>query len=173
MSILTMREYRLTEHEVVRVRERRPELLEAELFLEPGRMPPAHRHPSQDERFHVIEGVLQVRLDGRLIDVGPGEDLDIPRGTPHSMGVTGDVPVHALWLTRPALNTEAWWTALDAASRRSTGRRIPLPISARALRAHRREFQLALPRFVTTPLLLMLSWLPPWTYSAQSAVAPR
>jgi quercetin dioxygenase-like cupin family protein len=160
-----MREYRLTEHEVVRVRERHAELLEAELFLAPGRMPPAHRHPSQDERFHVIEGVLRVRIDGTLIDVCPGEDVDIPRGASHSMGAATDIPVHAVWLTRPALSTEAWWAALDAASRRSPSGRVPLCQSARALRAHRREFQLALPRLVTAPLLLLLSWLPPWGFS--------
>jgi quercetin dioxygenase-like cupin family protein len=157
-----MREYRLTDHEVVRIRRRRPEVLEAELFLQPGRMPPAHRHPSQDERFHVIEGVLQVRLDGRLIAVGPGETLDIARGIAHSMGAAGDVPVHAAWLTRPALNTEAWWDALDSAGRRSASGRVPLPVAARVLRAYRREFQLDLPRFVTAPLLLILSGLPPW-----------
>jgi quercetin dioxygenase-like cupin family protein len=168
-----MKEYRLTGNEVVRVRERRPELLEAELFLEPGRMPPAHRHPSQDERFHVIEGVLRVKFGGTQIDVGPGEDLDIPRGTSHAMGVVGDVPVHAVWLTRPALDTEAWWTALDAAGRRSASGGIPLPISARALREHRREFQLALPRFVAAPLLLILSWLPPWRLPTPSPTRPE
>jgi quercetin dioxygenase-like cupin family protein len=155
-----MREYQLTEREQVRVRSRSAELLDAELFLSPGRMPPAHRHPSQDERFHVLEGVLQVSIDGALVNVGPGEDVDIPRGTTHSMGVAGDVPVHAVWLTRPALGTETWWAALDAASRRSASGRVPLPMAARALRAHRREFQLAMPHFLAVPLLLILSWLP-------------
>jgi hypothetical protein len=145
-------------------------MLEAELLLEPGRMPPNHRHPSQDERFHVIAGVLQVKINGTLINVGPGEDVDIPRGTSHSMGVVGVIPVRAIWLTRPALRTAHWWAALDAASRRSANRRIPLPVMARALRAHRREFQLALPRFVAGPLLPILSLLPPWRYAAQSDV---
>jgi quercetin dioxygenase-like cupin family protein len=167
-----MREYRLTDHEVVRVREGSQQLLEAELFLEPGRMPPSHRHPSQDERFQVIEGVLQVRIDGALFDVGPGEELEVPRGSAHSMGVSGDVPVRAVWLTRPALSTEAWWAALDAAGRRSASGRVPLPVKARVLRAHRREFQLALPRFVTAPLLLILSWLPPWRRPMRSPVPP-
>jgi quercetin dioxygenase-like cupin family protein len=168
-----MREYRLTGHELVRVRQRGPELLEAELLLEPGRMPPAHRHPSQDERFHVIEGVLQVRLDGTLIDVRPGEELDIPRGIAHSMGVAGDLPVRAVWLTRPALRTEQWWAALDAASRRSAGSAIPLPVTARVLRAHQREFQLAMPRFVTAPLLVALSWLPPWGFPTPATEPPE
>jgi hypothetical protein len=117
--------------------------------------------------------VLRVRLDGTLIDVGPGEELDIPRGTPHSMGVASDLPVRALWQTRPALNTEAWWTALDAASRRSASGRIPLSITARTLRAHRPEFQLALPRFVTTPLLMILSCLPPWRFPTASSTRPE
>jgi mannose-6-phosphate isomerase-like protein (cupin superfamily) len=162
VSICYVREYRLTDHEVVQVRRRSPELLEADLFLEPGGMPPSHRHPNQAEQFHVIEGVLQIRIDGTRVDVGPGEDVDIPQNVSHSMGVAGDVAVRAIWRTRPALSTEQWWVALDTAGRRSASGRVSLPTMARTLRAHRREFQLAMPRLLTAPLLLILSSLPPW-----------
>jgi mannose-6-phosphate isomerase-like protein (cupin superfamily) len=132
---------------LVRVLRSGSELLEAELLLDPGRrMPPAHIHPAQDERFEVLEGTLRVKLGRAVVEVGVGETLEIPRGTKHTMGVGGGDRVKAIWQTRPALETERWWAALDAESRRSIDGQIPLPVMARLLRAHKSEFQLALPR---------------------------
>ena len=47
------------------------ELLEFELELAPdGRVPGAHVHPEQEERFHVLEGTMTFRLG--LQDHRPG-----------------------------------------------------------------------------------------------------
>jgi mannose-6-phosphate isomerase-like protein (cupin superfamily) len=52
---------------------------------------PLHRHLHQEERFVVHEGVLRVRsgLRGSRL-VGPGEDIVIPAGRPHTFSVAGD-----------------------------------------------------------------------------------
>jgi mannose-6-phosphate isomerase-like protein (cupin superfamily) len=158
---LSMETYRLTPQEQVHVRHSTPELLEAELLLDPGRrMPPAHIHPAQDERFEVLAGTLRVRLGRTVVEVGAGETLEIPRGTRHTMGATGGSRVKAIWQTRPALETERWWTALDAESRRSPDGHIPLVVMARLLQAHRREFQLALPRPLAAAFLGLLAMVP-------------
>jgi mannose-6-phosphate isomerase-like protein (cupin superfamily) len=153
--------YRLTPKEQVRVLRETDALLEAELLLDPGRrMPPAHRHPDQDERFEVLEGTLRVKLGGTVVEVGAGETLDIPHGTKHTMGVGEGRRVKAIWQTRPTLETERWWAALDAESRRSPDGHIPLPVMARILRVHKREFQLALPRPLAAVFLGLLAMVP-------------
>jgi uncharacterized protein YjlB len=141
-----MSEYRLTREERVSVRVRTIEMLEGELWLEPGgRRPPAHRHPRQDERFEVLQGTLSVKIDGSVVCVGAGEALDIPRGVAHTMAVAGGKSVRARWQTRPALQTERWWASLNDATERSRSGHVALPVLARLLRSHRNEFEVAPP----------------------------
>jgi len=42
-----------------------------------------HRHPTYDETFIICEGHYDFRLDGKLLKLGPGDVLFVPRGTPH------------------------------------------------------------------------------------------
>jgi mannose-6-phosphate isomerase-like protein (cupin superfamily) len=67
--------------------------------------PPAHHHPAQEERFVVEEGVLCFDIAGRERYVAAGEDLIIPRGTPHRVRNPHAVPAVARWETHPALRT--------------------------------------------------------------------
>jgi len=159
--ITTMTRYRLTPTERVEILERSPDALVAEVRMDPGhKLPPAHRHPAQDERFDVLEGRLRIVLDGEERILGPGEGLDVPRGAAHAMAAADGGPVRARWETRPALGTEAWWTALDAELRARGGAAVPLPVLARLLRAHPGVFELALPRPVAWLALRILSLLP-------------
>jgi len=48
-----------------------------------------HRHPSYDETFLIIEGHYDFRLDGKLLKLGPGDSVFVPRGTPHGFVSTG------------------------------------------------------------------------------------
>lgn len=43
----------------------------------------AHSHPD-DERLCVVRGRIVLRVDGRDFDLGPGDLLELPRGTVHS-----------------------------------------------------------------------------------------
>lgn len=50
-----------------------------------------HRHMNQSERFTVSDGVLNVRTGLRSRRrIGPGEEILIPAGTPHTFSVEGD-----------------------------------------------------------------------------------
>jgi mannose-6-phosphate isomerase-like protein (cupin superfamily) len=52
---------------------------------------PLHRHLRQEERFIVHEGVLRVRRGLRGVHlVGPGEEITIPPGTPHTFRVDAE-----------------------------------------------------------------------------------
>lgn len=45
--------------------------------------PPRHIHTSFDETFEVENGKLTIWVDGEVKQIGPGEKVIIPRGTPH------------------------------------------------------------------------------------------
>src|SRR3954467_13575474 len=83
------------------------ELLEVESTWEQqGPQPPAHFHPSQEERFEVLEGALEAEIDGERRTLSQGDELVLPAGTVHSMWNAGPGPARASWVTRPALRTE-------------------------------------------------------------------
>jgi mannose-6-phosphate isomerase-like protein (cupin superfamily) len=42
-----------------------------------------HRHLDYVESFEVVEGTATVVVDGRTIEAGPGERVEIPVGVPH------------------------------------------------------------------------------------------
>jgi len=48
-----------------------------------ARVPAAHSHDAYEETIYGLDGVLTWTLDGRRIEVGPGEVLCIPRGVIH------------------------------------------------------------------------------------------
>lgn len=152
--------YELTSHETVTLVSVSPTLLEADVRYAPGgRLPPAHVHPAQEERFEVTSGELRVVLDGRERVLEAGQSIEIPRGRPHRMNAAGLDGVRARWSTWPALRTEEWWAAL-AAARRRCGGDPPLPVLARLLRRYDAEFRLALPSLVERPLVGLLAVLP-------------
>ena len=106
----------------LRVLERRDEVLELEATYAPGgSAPPAHFHPHQDERFEVIEGAMQVRLDGVERVIAAGDVLDVPRGTVHQMWNGGDEPAVVNWRTMPAGRTLEWFRELSALLRGEGG----------------------------------------------------
>ncbi|WP_052665196.1 cupin domain-containing protein [Nitriliruptor alkaliphilus] len=78
-------------------------------------LPPAHRHPGQDERFEVVAGALTFLIDGERHTVAAGEAIDVPRGAVHQVHNPGEVPAVAVWQTRPALRTGEFHHELHAA----------------------------------------------------------
>jgi quercetin dioxygenase-like cupin family protein len=63
---------------------------------------PAHSHDHYEETIYGIDGVLTWTVDGRRIDVGPGQALCIPRGAVHRFDNTGTRDVKALCVISPA-----------------------------------------------------------------------
>jgi quercetin dioxygenase-like cupin family protein len=65
-------------------------------------MAPAHSHDHYEETIYGIEGVLTWTVDGKRIDVGPGQALCIPRGAVHRFDNNGGLDVKALCVITPA-----------------------------------------------------------------------
>jgi quercetin dioxygenase-like cupin family protein len=85
------------------VLETSPDLLRAEVHTgSRGNGGPLHRHLRQEERFLVHEGTLRVRqgLRGSRL-VGPGEEVAVPPGAPHTFKVVSD-SAHFIAEFRPA-----------------------------------------------------------------------
>ena len=154
---------KLTPTESVTIRQSSPEVLEVEGSYGPGgKAPPAHYHPAQDERFEVLDGTLRAKVGGEQRDLGPGEMLDIPRGTPHQMWNPGDRPARVIWQTRPALRTDGWFRSIDALHREGrVGRNgMPGPLAFGALLSEYDDsFRLAGPRLVVKGAVTVLGVL--------------
>ena len=63
---------------------------------------PAHSHDHYEETIYGIEGVLTWTVDGKRIDVGPGQALCIPRGAIHRFDNNGSQDVKVLCAVTPA-----------------------------------------------------------------------
>lgn len=65
-------------------------------------MAPAHSHNHYEETIYCVEGVLTWTVDGKQIDVGPGQALCIPRGAVHRFDNNSTSDVKVLCAVTPA-----------------------------------------------------------------------
>ncbi|HKO38694.1 MAG TPA: cupin domain-containing protein [Solirubrobacterales bacterium] len=153
---------KLTPTESVEVRSADTDELEVLVTYLHGDPPPRHFHPEQDERFEVIEGTVRVDIDGEVRDLGPGDSLEIPRGTVHRLSNPGDEPARATWRTFPAGRTEQWFRAIDSLHREGRagedGQPGPLAFGV-LLSEYRDVFRLAGPDLLLRPALALLGAL--------------
>lgn len=63
---------------------------------------PAHSHDHYEETIYGVEGVLTWTINGKPIDVAPGQALCIPRGAIHRFDNNGAQDVKALCVITPA-----------------------------------------------------------------------
>lgn len=70
---------------------------------------PEHYHLRQEERFVVVAGRMGVRAAGSERVLGPGEEVVVPPGTPHTFWNAGDEELHHVVELKPALNMEAFF----------------------------------------------------------------
>jgi quercetin dioxygenase-like cupin family protein len=79
-----------------------------------GQFPPKHYHPSQDEHFEVLDGVVRTIVEGEERSHAAGETFDIPAGTVHQLAA--DPPARLKWEVRPALKTAEFFEAVYSGS---------------------------------------------------------
>ncbi len=68
-----------------------------------AKLPAAHRHDAYEETIYGLRGVLTWTLDGRRIDIGPGEVLCIPRGVAHRFDNEREADASALAVVTPGI----------------------------------------------------------------------
>ncbi len=67
----------------------------ARYVYEPGTVFPDHKH-DVDKIDAVLSGRFRLVVRGHMKVLGPGEWIEIPRGTVHNAAVVGDEPVVSL-----------------------------------------------------------------------------
>lgn len=60
-----------------------------EALVPPGGGPPPHIHRREEETFYLIEGEIEFLLGEQRIIAGPGDFVNVPRGTVHCFRNTG------------------------------------------------------------------------------------
>jgi quercetin dioxygenase-like cupin family protein len=63
---------------------------------------PAHSHDHYEETIYGIDGALTWTVNGKEVDVGPGQALCIPRGAIHRFDNNGSQDVKVLCVVTPA-----------------------------------------------------------------------
>jgi mannose-6-phosphate isomerase-like protein (cupin superfamily) len=61
-----------------------------------------HLHRTSEELYHVIRGTGMMTLGAETFEVGPGDTICIPPGTPHRVRNTGTGPLAILCACAPA-----------------------------------------------------------------------
>ena len=68
-----------------------------------AKVPVPHYHKAYDETIYGVEGVVTVPVEGKPVDIGPGETCFIPRGAVHGFNNLKQTDVKALAIITPAL----------------------------------------------------------------------
>ena len=58
-----------------------------EFIGEQGKVTPLHIHPASDETFYLLDGEIQLDLDGKRHNLSAGGVAVVPRGVPHAFMV--------------------------------------------------------------------------------------
>lgn len=68
-----------------------------------ARVPVPHYHKAYDETIYGVEGVVTFTVEGKPVDIGPGQTCFIPRGAVHGFDNLKPTAVKALAVITPAL----------------------------------------------------------------------
>lgn len=72
-----------------------------ETLLDPGG-PPLHVHDTEEEAFYVLSGRGIFLVGDERRELGPGDFVLVPRGTPHALARVGDEELRMLVIVSPA-----------------------------------------------------------------------
>lgn len=91
--------------------------VEMDCTVAPGSATMIHYHPEQEETYRVLDGTVEVFLDGGWRALAPGESLTVPRGVVHGFRNASGAPARFLNVHRPALRFEEHLETIDRLAR--------------------------------------------------------
>ena len=68
-----------------------------------AKVPLHHYHKQYDETVYGVEGVMTFTVEGKVLDIGPGESCFVPRGAVHGFNNLKQTDAKALAIITPAL----------------------------------------------------------------------
>jgi quercetin dioxygenase-like cupin family protein len=102
------------------------ELFEATNWIGPEMPgPPLHVHPAAEESYQVIEGSLDICVDGEWRTLRAGESASVPAGVPHTLRNATAEPVRIVNVHRPALQFESFFREMQALIGHGKIKRLP------------------------------------------------
>ncbi len=81
-------------------------------LLPPGSFVPPHIHPTQDEFIYMIEGTLDLELEGVKGSATPGDLIRLPMNRAHGLFNNSKAPVRCLFWVAPARKLRALFDKL-------------------------------------------------------------
>ena len=109
------------------------ELLEVEMWVDPGGGVPPHVHPSVEERFTVMSGRPSFLAGRKWRTAAPGETVVVPPGVRHAYRNRGAELAHVVCEARPPSTLQAFLEEAAALSRAGKLTRQGLPKGLGAL----------------------------------------
>jgi len=86
-----------------------------EMTAQPNaRMPVPHYHESWDETVYGLTGIITFRIDGRDVDLQPGQSAFIKRGVVHGFRNTSEAPATCLCVLSPGVLGPAYFRDMAA-----------------------------------------------------------
>ena len=79
-----------------------------------AKVPIAHSHDAYEETIYGIEGVITFTLEGRKIEIGPGDALCIPRGAVHRFDNLHSATSKTLAIVTPGILTPDYFREIVA-----------------------------------------------------------
>lgn len=79
-----------------------------------AKVPVPHYHKEYDETIYGVEGVMTFTVEGKVLDIGPGESCFIPRGAVHGFNNLKQTHAKALAIVTPALLSPDYFKELAA-----------------------------------------------------------
>jgi quercetin dioxygenase-like cupin family protein len=76
-------------------------------------MPAPHSHDAFEETIYGLEGTTSWTVDGRTLDIRPGETLCVPRGAVHGFDNHGTEDASFLAICSPGLMTPDYFREID------------------------------------------------------------
>jgi quercetin dioxygenase-like cupin family protein len=73
-----------------------------EALVPPGGGPPPHIHRREDETFYLVEGQIEFQLGDETVTAGPGDFVNVPRGTVHCFRNAGGETARMVLTFTPA-----------------------------------------------------------------------
>ena len=98
-----------------------------------AKVPIAHSHDAYEETLYGIDGVLTFTVEGRKIEVGPGDALCIPRGAVHRFDNLHSANSRTLAIVSPGILGPDYFREIAAVAKAAAAAVPPAPPDPAAL----------------------------------------
>jgi quercetin dioxygenase-like cupin family protein len=101
-----------------------------------GKMPVPHSHDAFEETIYGLEGITTWTVDGRTLDIRPGEAFCVPRGAVHGFDNHGAEDAKFLAIASPGVMTPDYFREIHEVLASNPGGQPDVAKMAEVMRRH-------------------------------------